>query len=331
MPIHLFWGDDSAARDRAVASLIEASIDPTWSSVNLSRLDGSETGQAEQALEEARTPPFGAGMRVVLLQRSPFCNACPSELADRFEATLDLIPDSTQLVLTNPTKPDGRLRTTKAVQKRVKKGLASEQKFQLPAIWDGNGQRQLVERTAEELGVKLESEAVSALVDAIGNDSARLTMELQKLSLHAESHGHARVSGEAVKTLIEGQTTNALAVGDALLEGDAGKAISLLDALIDAGEPALRIVATLTGQIRGWLWVLLLEQQGERDVAVIAKAAGIGNPKRIYVMRKQLQGRTSQRCLTLLGRLLNVEAALKRGTRPSDAFRDGLLGSTQLS
>ncbi len=35
----------------------------------------------------------------------------------------------------------------------------------------------------------------------------------------------------------------------------------------------------------------LLEQQGERDVAVIAKAAGIGNPKRIYVMRKQLQGR----------------------------------------
>ena len=96
--------------------------------------------------------------------------------------------------------------------------------------------------------------------------------------------------------------------------------------MIDAGEPALRIVATLTGQIRGWLWVLLLEQQGERDVAVISKAAGIGNPKRIYVMRKQLQGRSSQRCLSLLGRLLNVEAALKRGAQPGDAFRDGLLG-----
>lgn len=72
--------------------------------------------------------------------------------------------------------------------------------------------------------------------------------------------------------------------------------------------------------------MLLLEQQGERDVAVIAKAAGIGNPKRIYVMRKQLQGRSSQRCLSLLGRLLNVEAALKRGAQPGDAFRDGLLG-----
>ena len=233
-------------------------------------------------------------------------------------------------MLTNPAKPDGRLRTTKALQKRVKQGLASEQKFQLPAIWDGAGQRQLVERTAAELNLSMEADAVSALVDAIGNDSARLTMELQKLALHAASNGHERISAEAVQTLIEGQATNALAVGDALLEGDAGGAIGLLDALIDAGEPALRIVATLTGQIRGWLWVLLLEQQGERDVAVIAKAAGIGNPKRIYVMRKQLQGRSSQRCLSLLGRLLNVEAALKRGAQPGDAFRDGLLGSAQL-
>ena len=73
---------------------------------------------------------------------------------------------------------------------------------------------------------------------------------------------------------------------------------------------------------------MLLEQQGERDVAVIAKAAGIGNPKRIYVMR-QLQGRSPERCLKLLGRLLDVETALKRGALPGDAFRDGLLAEKQ--
>ena len=154
-------------------------------------------------------------------------------------------------------------------------------------------------------------------------------MELQKLALHAESSGEARISASSVDSLIDGLSTNALQVGDALLAGDPGQAIALLDALNDAGEPALRIVATLTGQIRGWLWVMLLEQQGERDVGVIAKAAGIGNPKRIYVMRKQLQGRSPQRCLNLLGRLLDVEAAIKRGTQPGDAFRDGLLGAAQ--
>ena len=326
MPIHLLWGDDSAALERAINTLIADVVDPAWSSINLSRLDGAETGQAQQALEEARTPPFGGGCRLVLLQRSPFCNACPSELADRFEAAVPLIPDGSHLLLVNPAKPDGRLRTTKALQKLVKAGNASEQSFQLPAVWDGAGQRQLVERTAADLKLRLEADAVDALIEAIGNDSARLSMELQKLALHAESSGLDSISAAAIAQLIDGQASNALQVGDALLEGNVGEAISRLDGLIEAGEPALRIVATLTGQIRGWLWVSLLEQQGERDVAVIAKAAGIGNPKRIYVMRKQLRGRPPSRCLKLLGRLLDVEAALKRGAQPGDAFRDGLLG-----
>ena len=321
MPIHLIWGDDAAARDRAIDTLIGQAVDPSWSNLNLSRLDGSDSNQALQALEEARTPPLAAGERVVMLQRSPFCNACPAELADRFEGALDLIPDTSHLVLVSSTKPDGRLRTTKALQKRIKQGLDHEQSFQLPAAWDGRGQRQLVLNTAEALGLSVESDAVDALVDAIGTDSGRLESELRKLSLRTTT-----ISEQLVRELVGGRSTNALAVGDALLEGNPGEAIARWDALIDAGEPALRIVATLTGQIRGWLWVSLLEQQGERDVAVIAKAAGIGNPKRIYVMRRQLQGRPAKRFLSLLGRLLEVEALLKRGVLPGNAFRDGLLG-----
>ncbi len=70
MPIHLFWGDDEAARNRAVEALVQEQLDPSWASLNLSRLDGNDSAQAAQALEEARTPPFGAGARVVVL-RSP--------------------------------------------------------------------------------------------------------------------------------------------------------------------------------------------------------------------------------------------------------------------
>ncbi len=331
MPIHLFWGNDAAARDHAIETLISDVVDQAWSSINLSRCDGAEAGQASQALTEARTPPFGSGGRLVLLQRSPFCNACPSELANRFEDVLDLIPETSHLVLCNPNKPDGRLRTTKALQKLVKLKQASEKSFLLPAIWDGAGQQELVERTARDLGLQLEPEATTALVEAIGNDSTRLNAELQKLALHADirtaNQSPTLIKAENVAALIEGMATNALQVGDSLLAGHAGEAIARLDALLDAGEPALRIVATLTGQIRGWLWVSLLEQQGERDVNVIAKAAGISNPKRIYVMRKQLQGRPPQRFLTLLSHLLEVEAALKRGAIPTDAFRDGLLST----
>jgi DNA polymerase-3 subunit delta len=335
MPIHLFWGDDEAARNRAVEALIAKQVDPAWASINLSRLDGNDPAQAAQALEEARTPPFGAGARVVLLQRSPFCNQCPAELAAQLEANLELITGECHLLLVNPAKPDARLRTTKALQALIKAGGASEQSFALPAIWDGAGQVELVQRTAAGLGLQLERAAAEALAEAIGSDSARLASELEKLSLYASSEAQQSSSGQplagatitltAVEALVGGRSTSALAVGDALLAGQPAEAIALVDALLEANEPALRIVAALTSQIRGWLWVALLEQAGEHDPAAIAKAAGIGNPKRIFVMRKQIRGKTPQHMLTLLSQLLEVEAALKRGLNPREAFCDGFL------
>jgi DNA polymerase-3 subunit delta len=269
---------------------------------------------------------------VVVLQRSPFCNQCPAELAAQLDANLALINPDCHLLLVSSGKPDARLRTTKALQQLVKEGRASEQSFALPPIWDGAGQVQLVTRTATDLGLTLEPAAAEALAEAIGSDSARLASELEKLSLYVSSlevssldSNAAPITLEAVQALVGGRSTSALAVGDALLAGRPADAIALSDALLEANEPALRIVASLSSQIRGWLWVALLERSGERDPAVIAKAAGIGNPKRIYVMRKQIQGRTPEQMLKLLGQLLEVEAALKRGADPGEAFRDGFL------
>ncbi len=320
MPIHLYWGEDEAARSRAVEELIARVVDPAWHSINLSRLDGSDPVQASGALSEARTPPLGGGERVVVLQRSPFGGSCPAELAGQLEKSVDLIPEQSHLVLVSAGKPDARLRTTKTLRQR-----AEERCFALPAVWDGAGQVELVTRTAHALGVTLESAAATALAEAIGSDSTRLASELEKLALY---RGDRPIDATAVASLVGGHSTTSLAVGDALLEGRPEQAIALVDELLQAGEPALRLVATLAGQVRGWLWVSLLEASGEQDVAVIARAAGIGNPKRIYVMRRQIRGRPPRRLLQLLGQVLEVEAALKRGSEAGAAFRDGLLLAT---
>ena len=50
MPIHLYWGDDEAARSRAVEGLVGKLVDPAWASINLSRLDGNDSAQAGRAL-----------------------------------------------------------------------------------------------------------------------------------------------------------------------------------------------------------------------------------------------------------------------------------------
>ncbi len=333
MPIHIFWGEDLSASDRAIEDLIKEIVDPSWASINLSRIDGADLSQANQALEEIRSPPFGSGERVVVVKRSPFCNGCSTELAQRFEGVLKLIPDKSNLILSNSSKPDSRLRTTKALKKLIATKEANERNFPLPAIWDEIGQKQLVERTAQELGLEIEPEAQTLLVEAIGNDSARLASELEKLALlgveNAKNKGAVKknlfIPATTVKALTEGMATNALQIGDSLLANNIGEAIARLDALLDLGEPALKILATLTGQVRGWLWVSLLEREGEKDVGTIARAAGIANPKRIYIMRKQLKNMSPNQFLKLLNNLLDIEASLKKGIPPRDAFRDGLL------
>ena len=91
MPIHLLWGDDIGAIERSLNAFIHKAIDPSWISINLSRLDGQNHAQALQSLEEVRTPPFGRGHRVIILNKSPFCNGCSSELSNQFENVVKLI------------------------------------------------------------------------------------------------------------------------------------------------------------------------------------------------------------------------------------------------
>ena len=321
------WGDDSGARNQAIETIIEKIVDPSWKALNLSRFDGKDIEQVNQCLEEVRTPPFGNGSRVLTVDTSPFCNGCSSELATKFESIIQLIPINTHLILSNGLKPDGRLRTTKLLQKLIQSKIVQENKFMLPAIWDINGQQQLVERTAKELGLEVHNDAIVALVEAIGTDSTRLRSELEKISLLQQSKCKESnlITVATVNELISGIKTNSLQIADSLLQGKSGEALLRVNALLDSGEPALRILASLTTQIRGWLWVSLLDKQNEKDVSFIAKEAGIANPKRIYVIRKQIKGKPSILFINLLNQLLEIEISLKKGNNPCHAFQDGLL------
>ncbi len=331
MPIHLIWGNDLNAIDRSIEKLIGDLIDPNWSSINLSRLDGQITSQAIKALEEVRTPPFGNGDRVILLNKSPFCNGCTKELADQFESIINLIPNQTHLILKNENKPDGRLKTTKLIKSLIEKNQAIERSYLLPAIWDGLGQKKLIERTADDLNIRISEKATYALIDALGNDSQRIYLELQKLLLLEAAKAKKSeletiiISEKTVRELIQDISTNSIQIGNLLVEEKLSKAIFQIDCLLDNGEPALRILASIISQIRGCLWVSLLEEKGQKEVSYVSKEAGIANPKRIYIMRKQIQGKSPVFFVDLLSKMLEIESLLKKGAAPKNAFRDGLL------
>ena len=115
-----------------------------------------------------------------------------------------------------------------------------------------------------------------------------------------------------------------------LLNGKRITALNKIQSLLKNGEPALRLITTLSGQSRGWLWIHLLDSQGDRDIKEIAQLAGIANPKRIFVIRKQIQGKSLEALLELMKKFLKIEASIKSGTNPIDSFKDNLLTESKI-
>ena len=333
MPIHLIWGDDYEASNREIEEIIQKVVDPVWKSFNNSQIDGNEPKQNFRALEEVQSAPLGNGGRVVLVRRSPFCNGCSVELASKLAQAIKLIPDNTHLILNNSNKPDKRLKTTKLVQKSIKSNALSQEKsFMLPLPWDINGQQNLVKNIAHRLHLKMNHETIDLIVESIGNDSSLINTELQKIALLSEATNEKlntnqplEITKEIVKKLIQNNSTNALEIANFLLNGEKAIALTKIKSLLENGEPALRLISTLTGQARGWLWVNLLDSQDNKDVPEIAKLAGIANPKRIFVIRKQIKGKSLATLLELMKKLLKIEASIKSGFNPIDSFKDNLL------
>ena len=338
MPIHLIWGDDYEASHREIEEIIQAFIDPLWESFNISRLDGNDPKQVLRALEEIQSAPLGKGSRVVILRRNPFCNGCSVEISNKLEKAIELIPVNTHLILNNSIKPDKRLKTTKLIQKSIQSNsLSTEKSFILPLPWDLNGQRQLVQNIANKLNLKINIETIDLIVDGIGNNSSLINTELQKLALLSEARnqevenaGQKEITQELVNKLIQNHSTNALEIASHILKDEKASALKKISSLLENGEPALRLISTLSGQSRGWLWVSLLDKQGNKDVKEIAQLAGIANPKRIFVIRKQIQGKSTERLLELMKKLLKIEASIKSGERPIDSFKDNLLTERQI-
>jgi len=137
--------------------------------------------------------------------------------------------------------------------------------------------------------------------------------EIEKLQLYASTVGDRPLSDEIVSTLVTSNAANSLKLASAILQGDTSKALTLVADLLNRNEPALKIVATLTGQFRTWLWVKVMMEAGERNEKAIATAAEVGNPKRVYFLRKEVKSIALWQLQTTLSILLDLEASLKRG------------------
>lgn len=307
MPVYLYWGDDEFSLAKAVDALRESILDPSWSTFNFDKILPDSQNSVISGLNQAMTPPFGLGNRLVWLVNTPITQQCSGEVLQELERTLPVIPEATTLLLTTTNKPDGRLKSTKLLQRH-----ATVKEFSRISPWKTDQLEQRVKQVAAEVGVRLTQPGVQLLAEAVGNDTQQLYNELEKLKLYAGNNSEA-LKLEAIATLVQSNTQNSLKLAQAIKAGNTDQALELIAALIDHNEPALKIVATLVGQFRTWLWVKLMIDRRVKDEREIAIAAEIGNPKRIYFLRQEVQSLSVRQLQHTLPLLLELETQLKRG------------------
>ncbi len=307
MAIYFYWGEDDFAINQAVSLLRDRIVDPQWASFNYDKIPPDRPDAVMQALNQALTPPFGTTQRLVWLENTTLGQHCSTDLLAELERTLPNLPESAVLLLTSRTKPDGRLKSTKLLQKH-----AELREFSPVPPWKTELLLKQTRDTAQAMGVKLTTASIEFLAQAVGNNTRQLFSELEKLQLYSADRKQALTVAD-LENLVTATAQNSLQLAAAIRQGKTSRALQLIADLIARNEPALRIVATLIGQFRTWLWVKVMVESGERNDRAIAKAAAIGNPKRVYFLKQDVKPLSLYALRQTLPLLLDLEVSLKRG------------------
>ncbi len=323
MPVYVYWGEDELAIAQAVKQLCDRWLDPSWMAFNYTQVLPDQPDAVIEALNQAMTPPFGEGKRLVWLVKTPLLQMTDTHLLTELERTLPNLLDSSVLLLTTPSKPDQRLKLTKLLQK-----YAQFQEFPVIPPWKTDLLLQRVREMAKVQGVKLSDAAAEVLSQSVGNDTRRLVKELEKLSLYEPQSGV--LSGGEVEELVVSHTQTSLQLATAIAKGQVDQSLALVAALLQRNEPALRITATLVGQFRTWLWVKLMVESGESDEGKIAQAAEVNNPKRVYFLKQEVRSLSLSALQQTLVHLFTLEWHLKQGDQELETLQTQVIQMCQL-
>lgn len=324
MPIYFFWGEDDFAIVQAVEEIRQTVVDPDWLSFNYDKIFGEQESAIITGLNQAMSPVFGSGSRLIWLVDTNLGQQCSKELLSELERTIPQIPSTSHLVFSASKKPDGRLKSTKLLNKHSK-----FQEYSLIAPWQTDTILQRVKEVAQQKGVKLTPKAEQLLATSVGNQTRLLYNELDKLSLYQHSETSV-LDVEAIANLVNPTTQNSLQLAEAIRNGAQTRALNLITELINRNEAPLKIVATLVGQFRTWTIVKLLLSQGESDTQVIANLAGINNPKRIYFLRQEIANCSTTDLLATLPILCQLELSLKQGYEPLSTLKSKIIELCEL-
>lgn len=152
----------------------------------------------------------------------------------------ELPPDLTVVLIARAKAPAKLAKAVKAAQGEI-------HEFEAPKAREMP--RTLVAE-AQRLGFRLDPAGARMLVDRMGANPVRLGHELERLALWAGAGGE--VGAADLAAMIADTSEEAVwSLSDALVEGDAARALSIGERLIDQGENVTGLIYGLASRLRG--------------------------------------------------------------------------------
>ena len=312
--VYLFYGPETYIRKSALATLQKKLLMPGLEAMNCTFM---QSPTAQQIVENCETLPMMGDWRLVVVQGLELLeNGKVKDEAQESAALcayLPRVPQTTCLIFECET-PDKRKKLCQTLMKlpgAVSFDTLSDARL---AQW--------MNQTLKPLGKKIDAQACAQLAFTSGRDLTMLHGELQKLAAYAGDR--TEITQEDIERVATHTAEcTVFAMVDALVDGQAQQAFSLLSVLLESGEQRLGVLALITRQYRQMMYAKDM-MDSRMPQAQMMKALGVPSFALNKLMRRAGR-RTMEQLRGQLELCVQTDYDIKRGAVREEAGLDRLM------
>jgi DNA polymerase-3 subunit delta len=297
-PLYVLHGDEDFLKRLVLEAIKALALGKDDDEFSVAAYPGDKAVFAT-VFDDLQTVPFFGPRRLIVVENAdPFVNRNRATL----EKVLRDLPDTATLVLEVKSWPSNT-RLYKLVDPASAIACKAPPAYKLPQWCVGWAQARH--------GKQLSPQAAALLVELIGPEMGQLDQELLKLAIYVGER--PRVEGADVDRLVgRSREETTWKVFDAIGQGNAKEALTILDRLFAQGEEPMRILGAFSMQLRRLAQAAAMYRQG-RPLGVALEEAGVA-AFAVKGAEQQMKHLGRRRLDRLYDWLMEVDLGLKGGS-----------------
>ena len=313
---YVLYGNDDYLMGKFLTQLRQRIGQPDVLEANTTLLHGTDVTPS-QIQEISSTVPFLADYRLVIVeglmqkfdavsgtQRRARRSRKQAKDVEEWDNIADIVkekPATTLLVFL-----DGALHPTNQLLKQLKP-IAETRQFRTPV---GEELRNWIRQTVSNQGATIAPGGVNKLTQAIGGNLRTLSNEISKLVLYV---GDGIIDEQAVMSLVANTRNETIFQSvDAVLAGEPGRAIQLINGLRDSGESTASIFRMLARQLR---LILVCQELLAKKVTVpkLQERLGLAGDFAVRKVLEQAKDHGPEKVSVMYRAILVADLSIKSG------------------